>query len=199
MRAPLLPVASVGEKKELPSLLPSFLPSVPSLSLANAVYIWTNLASSIGIVLANKAVFTRHGFAFGTFLTLLHFATTFAGLLLCAALGIFSVKRVSVARVLPLSLAFCGFVVLTNLSLQHNSVGFYQMAKVLTTPCVVLLQWALYGQSFSRRCLAALAVICAGVAFASVNDVSLNLLGTVYALTGVIVTSFYQIVRRVLK
>ena len=32
------------------------------------------------------------------------------------------------------------FVVFNNLSLQYNSVGFYQLMKVLTTPVVVVLQ-----------------------------------------------------------
>jgi hypothetical protein len=37
-------------------------------------------------------------------------------------------------------LAHSRFVVFNNLSLQYNSVGFYQLMKVLTTPVVVLLQ-----------------------------------------------------------
>lgn len=34
----------------------------------------------------------------------------------------------------------CRFVVFNNLSLQYNTVGFYQLMKVLTTPVVVVLQ-----------------------------------------------------------
>jgi len=42
--------------------------------------------------------------------------------------------------VLPITVCFCAFVVFNNLSLQYNSVGFYQLMKVLTTPIVVVLQ-----------------------------------------------------------
>lgn len=41
---------------------------------------------------------------------------------------------------MPITVSFCAFVVFNNLSLQHNSVSFYQLMKILTTPAVVLLQ-----------------------------------------------------------
>ena len=41
--------------------------------------------------------------------------------------GLFQPKELRVLDVLPLSLAFCGFVVFTNLSLTYNTVGFYQV------------------------------------------------------------------------
>ena len=47
--------------------------------------------------------------------------------------------------------------------------------------------------TFSTPVKAALAVTCAGVVIASVTDVQLNFIGTVFALAGVIVTSLYQI------
>lgn len=47
---------------------------------------------------------------------------------------------------IPLAVCFCGFVVLTNLSLENNSVGTYQVAKVMTTPCVLLIQYHCYGK-----------------------------------------------------
>ena len=39
-------------------------------------------------------------------------------------------KKIDLKKVMPLCWSFCGFVVLTNLSLQHNSVGFYQVRNV---------------------------------------------------------------------
>ncbi|KAJ3215057.1 hypothetical protein HK099_006547 [Clydaea vesicula] len=93
----------------------------------------------------------------------------------------------------PLSAAFCGFVVLTNLSLQYNSVGFYQMAKVLTTPCIVILQTKFYQKTFSSLIKTSLAVTCVGVIVVSVTDFSLNVVGTIFAMLGVVVGSTYQI------
>src|SRR3989344_6950443 len=86
-------------------------------------------------------------------MTFFHFVVTFLGLVVCWQLGLFTPKRyppscklptalvqtnqtyfcvagghrAPMQHVLPLCLSFCGFVVLTNLSLQYNSVGFYQV------------------------------------------------------------------------
>jgi solute carrier family 35 protein E3 len=52
---------------------------------------------------------------------------------------------------MPLAFAFCGFVVFTNLSLQNNTVGTYQVAKVMTTPCIILIQIFFYKKEFMLR------------------------------------------------
>jgi len=49
----------------------------------------------------------------------------------------------------PVSLTFCGFVVLTNLSLQSNTVGTYQIIKTMTTPMIIVIQTAFYARIFS--------------------------------------------------
>ena len=98
-----------------------------SVQARNSMYIVLNITSSIGIVLTNKWVFSNEGFSFGTLLTAIHFVFTFLGLVICAKLGIFTPKKIELRKVMPLCLSFCGFVVLTNLSLQYNSVGFYQV------------------------------------------------------------------------
>ncbi|KAJ3342366.1 hypothetical protein HDU93_002482 [Gonapodya sp. JEL0774] len=178
-----------------------------------AAYMITNVVSSVGIVLTNKWwglardmqfesnpaalvvdwVFKIHKFTFGTLLTVIHFATTSLGLEILARLGYFQRKFISPSRILLLSCAFCGFVVLTNLSLQYNSVGFYQCAKVLTTPMVVGIQMVFYGIHISTRLKLSLLLVLVGVAIATVTDVELNLPGFVIAMAGVLVTSLYQI------
>ncbi|TPX38916.1 hypothetical protein SeLEV6574_g07521 [Synchytrium endobioticum] len=147
-----------------------------------------NVASSIGIVITNKWLMDVYLFKFGTLLTMIHFIVTFLGLELCARRGMFEKKKIALSAVLPLCWSFCGFVVLTNISLVYNS-----MAKVLTTPCIVVIQTMHYKMTFSTPVKAALAVTCLGVVIASVTDFQLNLTGTIFALAGVLVTSFYQI------
>jgi len=66
------------------------------------------------------------------------------------------------------------FVVFNNLSLQYNSVGFYQLMKVLTTPVVVVLQNFMYGVDLPAQLKLALVPVCLGVALATVNDFSFN-------------------------
>ena len=109
-----------------------------------------NLLSSISIVLLNKWIYVHHGFPNMT-LTCIHFVVTFLGLQICVQLNIFKPKELPLLNMIPLSLTFCGFVVFTNLSLQNNSVGTYQLAKVLTTPMIVLIHTNLYGRAYSTK------------------------------------------------
>lgn len=39
----------------------------------------------------------------------------------------FTPVKIPMAKIAPLSLAFCGFVIFNNLSLQYNPVGVYQV------------------------------------------------------------------------
>jgi solute carrier family 35, member E3 len=95
--------------------------------------------------------------------------------------------------VLPITVCFCAFVVFNNLSLQYNSVGFYQLMKVLTTPVVVVLQKYLYDIDVDLHLRYCLGLICCGVAVATVSDVSVNAAGTFWAVMGLVSTAFYQL------
>ncbi|PJF19785.1 DUF250 domain-containing protein [Paramicrosporidium saccamoebae] len=161
--------------------------------IKNLLYILLNVSSAVGVVLANKLVLSVYNFQFGTLLTVLHFVVTAAALEAMAALQVFPVKHVPVMRIVPLCLSFCGFVVLTNLSLQHNTVGFYQMAKVLTTPCVALIQFSCYGMKFEPSVVTTLLVTCLGVVIATFTEVSLGMVGLGFALSAVLVTAMYQV------
>ena len=121
-----------------------------------------NLFSSICIVFCNKLVYTTTGFTFGTTLTLVHFIVTFFGLYLCKLNGVFTPKPLPLKSVAKISFAFCGFVVLTNLSLQYNSVAFYQVMKVLTTPYITTVQMLVYGKTFPKMILSSIGVTCVG-------------------------------------
>ena len=112
------------------------------------VSIVLNLASAISIVFLNKLIYVRYGFP-STTLTLIHFVVTSIGLQVCAQMNIFSPKKLFLVKVLPLSAAFCGFVVFTNLSLQYNTVGTYQLAKAMTTPVIMLIQAVYYNRHTS--------------------------------------------------
>ena len=107
-----------------------------------------NLVSAIGIVFINKFIYVQYGFPSMT-LTLIHFIITSMGLQICAWLDVFSPKRLMIKKTLPLAASFCGFVVFTNLSLQNNTVGTYQLAKALTTPVILFIQAIFYGKSVS--------------------------------------------------
>ncbi|CAM1324154.1 SLC35E3 (predicted) [Pycnogonum litorale] len=151
-----------------------------------------NICASILIVLLNKWVYVHTGFPNVT-LTFLHFVVTFIGLIVCKFFGILQVKTLPLLDMLPLASTFCGFVVLTNLSLQYNTVGTYQIAKVMTMPCIMIIQTQFYGKKFTTKEKLTLIPISTGVFLNSYYDIKFNVIGSLFATCGVIVTSVYQV------
>ncbi|KAM9705368.1 solute carrier family 35 member E3 [Menidia menidia] len=157
-----------------------------------AACLLVNLLSSICIVFINKWIYVRYGFPNMT-LTLVHFVVTWLGLYTCQKMDIFCPKSLPVRRIVWLALSFCGFVAFTNLSLQNNSIGTYQLAKAMTTPVIILIQTTYYKKTFSTKIKLTLVPITLGVILNSYYDVRFNLRGTVFAALGVLVTSLYQV------
>ena len=132
-------------------------PQVSNLQVSAGIVV--NLVSAISIVFLNKLLYVRYGFPSMT-LTLIHFLMTSLGLQLCAWMNIFSPKRLQLKQILPLSVSFCGFVVFTNLSLQSNRVGTYQLAKAMTTPVILSIQAMFYGKQSSLNVKLTVVSIC---------------------------------------
>lgn len=109
-----------------------------------------NFVSSIAIIQVNKYIYINYEYP-NMALTCLNFVFTFIGLLICEKFGVFKIKKVSILKMLPMAASFCGFVVLTNYSLQYNSVGTYQCLKALTTPTVVVISMLIYNQKYSTK------------------------------------------------
>ncbi|XP_048827244.1 solute carrier family 35 member E3 [Brienomyrus brachyistius] len=151
-----------------------------------------NLLASICIVFINKWIYVHYGFPNMT-LTLIHFVVTWLGLYVCQKMDIFSPKSLRPTKIVLLALSFCGFVVFTNLSLQSNTIGTYQLAKAMTTPVIIVIQTLYYKKTFSSKIKMTLIPITLGVILNSYYDVKFNLLGMVFAALGVLVTSLYQV------
>lgn len=151
-----------------------------------------NFFSSTGIVSANKLVYEA-GFKFAVTLTFIHFICTTLGLLLLARVNIFSPKRLDVKKAFKLAVAGMGFVVFSNLSLQYNSVGFYQVMKHMTVVGVVIIEAIFFQKYLSTPFLAALSTMCIGVIITGTTDFRLNFIGTMFAIANILCTSCYQI------
>lgn len=152
-----------------------------------------NVLFSVVIVLLNKFIYLHFGFPNVT-MSCLHLVFTTIGVCACHRLNVFNRRCLPIARpLLILSLSFCGFVTLTNLSLEYNTVGTYQLAKTLTSPLVIAIQAKYYAKRFSSKLLSTLVPIIVGVCLNTYADVKFSLLGTVYALVAVMVTSVYQV------
>jgi len=157
--------------------------------VVTAFYLALNIAFSIMIVLLNKWLYVHTRFPNIT-LSMIHFFMTFVGLIVCEKL-----EDIDIKEMVFIAMTFCGFVVLTNLSLAHNTVGTYQVAKMLTTPCVIVMQMIFYRKRFSILVKLTLIPITLGVIINFYYDIQFNVIGTIYATLGVLVTSLYQVVR----
>ena len=151
-----------------------------------------NILSSIGIIFLNKYIFSHCQIKTMT-LTAIQMLFTSLGLIISLKMNTFVKKSAPLTKVLPLAIAFCAFVVFTNLSLEYNTIGTYQLFKVLTTPVVALISWRYYKTIYSRMVILTLVPVVVGVCTHSVNDLKLTLLGTVIASIGVLAASLYQV------
>ncbi|KAG0473931.1 hypothetical protein HPP92_015788 [Vanilla planifolia] len=107
-----------------------------------------NFIVSVGIIMANKLVMGKVGFNFPVALSLIHYVTAW---LLMALFKMFSLLPASPpSRSTPFSsIFFLGAVMsfstgLANASLKHNSVGFYQMAKISVTPTIAFVEYIVF-------------------------------------------------------
>ena len=133
-------------------------------------------------------------------LTAIQMTFTSLGLVICLQMNTFVRKSVPLLKVLPLAIAFCAFVVFTNLSLEYNTIGTYQLFKVLTTPVVAVISWQYYKTKYSKMVIASLVPVIIGVFTHSVNDITLTSFGVTTASIGVIGATLYQVwVRERLK
>lgn len=84
-------------------------------------------------------------------------------------------------------------MVFSNLSLQYNSVGFYQVMKHMTVVGVVIIEAVVFRKFLAREYWGAVGLVVIGVTITGATDFKLNLIGTVYAILNIFCTSFYQI------
>ncbi|KAK4778723.1 hypothetical protein SAY86_006251 [Trapa natans] len=82
---------------------------------------------------------------------------------------------------------------LSNTSLQHNSVGFYQMVKIAVTPTIVLSEFVLFRKMISCQKVLALAMVSFCVAIATVTDLEFNLSGAFIAAVWMIPSAINKI------
>ncbi|XP_039146269.1 nucleotide-sugar uncharacterized transporter 2 isoform X2 [Dioscorea cayenensis subsp. rotundata] len=156
-----------------------------------------NFMVAVGIIMANKLVMGRVGFNFPVALSLIHYAT--AWLLMAILKGLSMLPASPPSKSTPFSSLFALGVVmsfstgLANISLNHNSVGFYQMAKIAVTPTIVLAEFILFRKKVSIQKVLALTVVSIGVAVATVTDLQLNFFGACVALAWIVPSAINKI------
>ena len=98
-------------------------------------------------------------------------------------------------QVAPLAAAYVGYVILNNLSLKLNTVGFYQVSKICIMPTLIAVEVIFYGKRPSRTTMLAVVLVCFGVSLATVTGQGLDtsLSGLLVGLSAVLVTAVYQV------
>jgi solute carrier family 35 protein E3 len=202
-KGPLLPILEIKSKltprepttcsdpNKQQALTP---PSAARLTTA-CVYGVLNLSSSVLIVIANKLVLETYGFSYPAALTFLHMVFTAAGMACMAAWRVYEPKPVPWQHSLPMGAAFAASVALGNVSLQLNSVGFYQLTKLLVPPSVMGVEYVLYKTPVHGRVMASILILIGGGILAATADkqVSTHPMGAVVALISVAATALYQV------
>ncbi|EEF39646.1 nucleotide-sugar uncharacterized transporter 2 isoform X1 [Ricinus communis] len=156
-----------------------------------------NFMVAVGVILTNKLVMGQIGFNFPIFLTFIHYTTAWILLAIFKGLSLLPISPPS--KTTPFTSLFSLGVVmsfasgLANASLNHNSVGFYQMAKIAVTPTIVLAEFVLFRKTISHKKILSLVLVSAGVAVATVTDLQFNLFGACIAIAWIIPSAINKI------
>ncbi|KAJ1271900.1 hypothetical protein BS78_06G161000 [Paspalum vaginatum] len=158
-----------------------------------------SVASSVAIVICNKALISTLGFPFATTLTSWHLMVTFCTLHVAQRLHFFEPKAIDGQTVILFGLLNGTSIGLLNLSLGFNSIGFYQMTKLAIIPFTVLLETIFLKKRFSESIKISLLVLLLGVGIASVTDLKLNMLGSVLSGLAIATTCVGQILTNTIQ
>ncbi|RYP51630.1 hypothetical protein DL769_010782 [Monosporascus sp. CRB-8-3] len=149
-------------------------PAQPRTNMCS-VTIWmvVNTLATIAIVFTNKAIFSFRPLKLAqlTFAAF-HFFVTWLTLYILSrpSYAFFPPRRTAIKEIIPISIAMSLNVILPNLSLAYSSVTFYQVARILLTPVVTLMNYVLYKETLPRNASLALIPVCLGVGMVSYYD-----------------------------
>ncbi|ESQ51308.1 hypothetical protein EUTSA_v10016887mg [Eutrema salsugineum] len=161
--------------------------------------LFLSVASSVSIVICNKALMTNLGFPFATTLTSWHLMVTYCTLHVAYKLNFFENKPIDTKTVVLFGLLNGISIGLLNLSLGFNSIGFYQMTKLAIIPFTVLLETLFLNKKFSQKIKFSLFLLLVGVGIASITDLQLNFVGSVLSLLAIATTCVGQILTNTIQ
>ncbi|TYJ33541.1 hypothetical protein E1A91_A05G110000v1 [Gossypium mustelinum] len=161
--------------------------------------LFLSVASSVSIVICNKALMSNLGFPFATTLTSWHLMVTFCTLHAAQRFNLFESKPIDMKTVMLFGVLNGVSIGLLNLSLGFNSIGFYQMTKLAIIPFTVLLETIFLKKQFSQNIKLSLLLLLVGVGIASITDLQLNFIGTILSLLAIITTCVGQILTNTIQ
>ncbi|OHT07654.1 integral membrane protein [Tritrichomonas foetus] len=163
------------------------------MNFVTLAWILGSIVSSTSIIIINKYVMDSYHFGCVTFLTAYHFLLTFLVLEIMCRLHLFErASHIPKFEMWYMAAYGVGAVVFMNFNLRFNSVGFYQLSKLSVIPVIVVYNFIFEGKNTAPQTLISLGILLVGLALFTVNDVQLNLFGSVIALIGVTCVAVFQ-------
>jgi solute carrier family 35 protein E3 len=164
--------------------------SIPAVVVGGIIM---NITSVVGVVIMNKIIVTYDGFPYMVTLSFFHFVFTFLATRIMRMMGYLKYKDLDYSGVLPVAITSLLSVMFSNLNLSFNSVGFYQITKLMCIPVTLFIQSTFFQTSTSTAVKLTLVPLLLGIGIATVYDVSINLTGTVFGTCSILSTVFAQI------
>jgi solute carrier family 35 protein E3 len=166
-----------------------------SSSTRELAYLAFNFVSTIAMTMINKICFSKIEFGFPAALCNIHFIVTLLGVEILYRAKKFKKVRVRIRDINIIAIVVVVGIVtpLNNTSLKLNSIGFYQIFKLLVTPCVVLLEYILDKKILSRNRIACLVAVCILVLVSSGSDLTFSTYGTMCASLWVPFAAAYKV------
>ena len=164
------------------------------MNFITPAWIIGSIISSTSVIILNKWVMDIYHFNCPTFLTAYHFFLTWLVLEIMCRLGLFE-RALHIPQFERWSMgAFgVGAVVFMNFNLKLNSVGFYQLSKLCCIPYMIGYNFVILKKNTSLKIIISLILLLFGIGLFSINDVQLNLIGSIVAMVGITCVSVFQI------
>lgn len=140
-----------------------------------------NIISVVAIIVANKAVFKTVNFHFPTALMCIHASVTFLGLSSACFLGFFERKDFNLGPRVIMAVSFILYNVISLANLNVNTVSFYQISKIATTPAVMVLSYFILHKTTTTLEKVAVGIMLAGVTLTTVSELAGSALGFILA------------------
>ena len=157
------------------------------------ILIGISFCTATSLILVNKKIMNNYGFECPTFLTSYHFVLSAILLNVMVKLNFIQKDRNVPTIVRWTTGAFgVGSIVFMNLNLKVNSIGFYQLTKLLNIPLMVIYKLVVRHEKTPKETLISLAILLTGMALFTVNDVQFNILGCIVAMAAIGSTSIFQ-------
>jgi drug/metabolite transporter (DMT)-like permease len=152
-----------------------------------------NAVSTVALVAINKELLTSYEFVWTHTLCGLHFLFTAACSRILSPTADYRGAPIGAYALTAFTLVSVVSIASLTISLKLNSVGFYQLSKLLTVSVTCSLEWLLLGKFFPVLTLISIVVTSVGVGLTVTGDLSLNLYGILVAIVAILSAGSQQV------